>query len=54
MARLQHTEGLTEDQTELVKLVRTFVDEQIIPVAMELERKRPPPHRAKLWSSPPA
>jgi alkylation response protein AidB-like acyl-CoA dehydrogenase len=39
MARLQHTEGLTEDQRELIKLVRQFVDEQIIPVAMELERK---------------
>src|SRR5471030_2845493 len=39
MARLQHTEGLTDDQIELVKLVRKFVDEQIIPVAMELERK---------------
>jgi alkylation response protein AidB-like acyl-CoA dehydrogenase len=39
MARLQHTEGLTEEQTELLKLVRKFVDEQIIPVAMELERK---------------
>jgi alkylation response protein AidB-like acyl-CoA dehydrogenase len=39
MARLQHTEGLTEEQGELLKLVRQFVDEQIIPVAMELERK---------------
>jgi alkylation response protein AidB-like acyl-CoA dehydrogenase len=39
MARLQHTEGLTEEQNELLKLVRQFVDEQIIPVAMELERK---------------
>ena len=39
MARLQHTEGLTDDQSELLKLVRQFVDEQIIPVAMELERK---------------
>ena len=39
MARLQHTEGLTDEQTELLKLVRKFVDEQIIPVAMELERK---------------
>jgi len=39
MARLQHTEGLTDEQTELLKLVRQFVDEQIIPVAMELERK---------------
>jgi alkylation response protein AidB-like acyl-CoA dehydrogenase len=39
MARLQHTEGLTDEQNELLKLVRQFVDEQIIPVAMELERK---------------
>jgi alkylation response protein AidB-like acyl-CoA dehydrogenase len=39
MARLQQTEGLTEEQGELLKLVRKFVDEQIIPVAMELERK---------------
>jgi alkylation response protein AidB-like acyl-CoA dehydrogenase len=39
MARLQHTEGLTDDQSELLKLVRQFVDEQIIPVAMDLERK---------------
>ena len=39
MARLQHTEGLTEEQGELLKLVRQFVDEQIIPVAMELEHE---------------
>ncbi len=39
MGRLQHTEGLTEDQGELLKLVREFVDEQIIPVATELEHK---------------
>ena len=39
MARLQHTDGLTDEQRELLKLVRQFVDEQIIPVAMELERK---------------
>jgi alkylation response protein AidB-like acyl-CoA dehydrogenase len=39
MARLQHTESLTDEQRELLKLVRQFVDEQIIPVAMELERK---------------
>ena len=39
MARLQHTEGLTDEQSELLKLVREFVDEQIIPVAMDLERK---------------
>jgi alkylation response protein AidB-like acyl-CoA dehydrogenase len=45
MARLQHTEGLTDDQSELLKLVRQFVDEQIIPVAMELERKDEYPTR---------
>src|SRR5689334_25159642 len=39
MSRLQQTDGLTEEQTELVKLVREFVDEQIIPVATELEHK---------------
>ena len=39
MARLQHTEDLTDEQRELLKLVRQFVDEQIIPVAMEFERK---------------
>ena len=39
MTRLQHTEGLTDEQSELLKLVRQFLDEQIIPVAMELERK---------------
>ena len=37
MSRLQSTDGLTEEQTELIKLVREFVDEQIIPVAQELE-----------------
>jgi alkylation response protein AidB-like acyl-CoA dehydrogenase len=39
MARLQHTDGLTEEQGELLKLVREFVDEQIIPVATDLEHK---------------
>src|SRR6476469_7701554 len=39
MARLQTTEGLTEEQSELLKLVREFVDEQIIPVATDLEHK---------------
>ena len=39
MSRLQQTDGLTEEQTELVKLVREFVNEQIIPVAQELEHK---------------
>ena len=37
MGRLQHTDGLTDDQRELLKLVREFVDEQILPVAGELE-----------------
>jgi alkylation response protein AidB-like acyl-CoA dehydrogenase len=39
MSRLQQTDGLTEEQQELLKLVRQFVDEQIIPVAQELEHK---------------
>ena len=39
MARLQSTDGLTEEQHELVKLVREFVDEQILPVAGALEAK---------------
>lgn len=37
MSRLCQTEGLNEDQTEILKAVRTFVDERIIPVAQELE-----------------
>ena len=37
MGRLCETDGLSEDQTEILKAVRTFVDEQIIPVATELE-----------------
>ncbi len=37
MGRLCETDGLTEDQREILKAVRTFVDEQIIPVATELE-----------------
>ncbi|QQS00025.1 MAG: acyl-CoA dehydrogenase family protein [Austwickia sp.] len=39
MSRLQRTEGLNEEQAELIKLVREFVEEQIIPVATELEHK---------------
>ncbi len=39
MGRLQSTEGLTEDQREILKMVRIFVDEQILPVASELEHK---------------
>ncbi len=37
MARLQQTDGLTEEQTDLIALVREFVEEQILPVASELE-----------------
>ncbi|HUE58574.1 MAG TPA: acyl-CoA dehydrogenase family protein [Acidimicrobiales bacterium] len=37
MPHLCETEGLTEDQTEILKAVREFVDERIIPVAQELE-----------------
>jgi alkylation response protein AidB-like acyl-CoA dehydrogenase len=37
MGRLCETDGLSEEQTEILKAVRTFVDEQIIPVATELE-----------------
>lgn len=39
MGRLCETEGLTDEQEEILKLVRQFVDEQIIPVATELEHK---------------
>ena len=39
MSRLQTTDGLTDDQKELLKLVKQFVDEQIIPVATELEHR---------------
>jgi alkylation response protein AidB-like acyl-CoA dehydrogenase len=39
VSRLQTTDGLTEEQHELIKLVREFVDEQILPVATELEHK---------------
>ena len=37
MPRLCQTDGLTEDQSEILKAVRQFVDEKIIPVAQELE-----------------
>ena len=39
MSRLQRTEGLNEEQAELIKLVREFVEEQIIPVATEMEHR---------------
>ena len=39
MARLCETDGLTDDQTEILKTVRQFVEEKILPVATELEHK---------------
>src|SRR4051794_41178845 len=39
MGRLCATEGLTDIQEEILKTVRTFVDEKILPVATELEHK---------------
>src|SRR6187551_1487449 len=37
MGRLCETEGLTDIQEEILKTIRQFVDEKIIPVATELE-----------------
>jgi alkylation response protein AidB-like acyl-CoA dehydrogenase len=37
MGRLCHTDGLTDDQTEILKAVRTFVEKEILPVATSLE-----------------
>jgi alkylation response protein AidB-like acyl-CoA dehydrogenase len=37
MGRLCETDGLTEDQQEILKAVRRYVDEKILPVATELE-----------------
>ncbi|GAA5056568.1 acyl-CoA dehydrogenase family protein [Nocardia callitridis] len=37
MSRLCSTEGLTEDQTEIIRTVRVFVEKKILPVATELE-----------------
>jgi alkylation response protein AidB-like acyl-CoA dehydrogenase len=37
MGRLCQTDGLTDDQTEILKAVRTFVEKEILPVATELE-----------------
>jgi alkylation response protein AidB-like acyl-CoA dehydrogenase len=39
MSRLCETEGLTDVQQEIVKTVRAFVDDKILPVAGELEAK---------------
>jgi alkylation response protein AidB-like acyl-CoA dehydrogenase len=37
MFRLTHTDGLTDVQQEILGTVRAFVDEQVIPVASELD-----------------
>ena len=37
MARLAQTEGLTEDQRDILAAVKDFVDNEILPVATELE-----------------
>ncbi|TDD07548.1 acyl-CoA dehydrogenase [Saccharopolyspora terrae] len=37
MSRLCQTDGLSEEQDEIVKAVRTFVEEKVLPVATELE-----------------
>ena len=37
MGRLAQTEGLTDEQTEILQVVRDFVEDKIIPVAQELE-----------------
>ncbi|MFL6133363.1 MAG: acyl-CoA dehydrogenase family protein [Nocardioidaceae bacterium] len=39
MGRLCETEDLTDIQSEIVKTVRTFVEEKILPVATDLEHK---------------
>ena len=37
MGRLVRTEGLTDEQEEILKVVRQFVEKEILPVATELE-----------------
>jgi alkylation response protein AidB-like acyl-CoA dehydrogenase len=39
MGRLATTEGLTEEQQEILRVVREFVDREILPVATELEHR---------------
>jgi alkylation response protein AidB-like acyl-CoA dehydrogenase len=39
MGRLCQTDGLTDDQTEILKAVRSFVEKEILPVATELEHQ---------------
>ncbi len=39
MGRLCQTDGLTDDQNEILKAVRQFVEREILPVATELEHR---------------
>jgi butyryl-CoA dehydrogenase len=39
MARLAQTEGLTDEQRDILAAVRAFVDNSVLPVASELERR---------------
>ena len=39
MSRLCETDGLTDIQEEILKAVRQFVEDKILPVATELEHK---------------
>ncbi len=39
MGRLCQTDGLTDDQSEILKAVRGFVEREILPVATELEHR---------------
>jgi alkylation response protein AidB-like acyl-CoA dehydrogenase len=39
MGRLCQTDGLTDDQTEILKAVREFCEREILPVATELEHR---------------
>ncbi len=39
MGRLCQTDGLTEDQRDILEAVRSFVDKEILPVATELEHR---------------
>ena len=34
MSRLQQTDGLTEEQTELIEPFHEFVEEQLIPITI--------------------
>ena len=39
MTRLATTDGLTEQQQEILDLTRTFVEKEILPVATSLEHR---------------